>query len=148
MIVTHTSRRSGDDEIDDVTLPLMTALERLSPVERAGFLAHDVFGVGFEEDDWLIGPVDKQLGEELGKLQVEINDEKSRTVDLERGECFGLSIESELVTCRQHSPTDHTRSKSSYLGHERPPDYLQGNRRLAGFAACSRPGSKGAGLDR
>ena len=28
--------------------------------------------------------------EEFGKLQVEINDEKSRTVDLERGECFGF----------------------------------------------------------
>jgi len=26
----------------------------------------------------------------VGKLQVEINDEKSRTVDLERGECFGF----------------------------------------------------------
>jgi RNA-directed DNA polymerase len=26
----------------------------------------------------------------FGKLQFEINDEKSRTVDLERGECFGF----------------------------------------------------------
>jgi RNA-directed DNA polymerase len=34
--------------------------------------------------------VDKRLREEFGKLQVEINDEKSRTVDLERGECFGF----------------------------------------------------------
>jgi RNA polymerase sigma-70 factor (ECF subfamily) len=38
-----------DDEIDDVTLPLMMALKRLSPLERAAFLLHDVFGVGFEE---------------------------------------------------------------------------------------------------
>jgi RNA polymerase sigma-70 factor, ECF subfamily len=38
-----------DDEIDDVTLPLMLALERLSPPERAAFLLHDVFGVGFGE---------------------------------------------------------------------------------------------------
>jgi RNA polymerase sigma-70 factor, ECF subfamily len=38
-----------DDEVDDVTLPLMMALERLSPLERAAFLLHDVFGVGFEE---------------------------------------------------------------------------------------------------
>lgn len=37
------------DEIDDVTLPLMMALERLSPLERAAFLLHDVFGVGFDE---------------------------------------------------------------------------------------------------
>ncbi len=38
-----------EDEIDDVTLPLMMALERLSPLERAAFLLHDVFGVGFDE---------------------------------------------------------------------------------------------------
>jgi RNA polymerase sigma-70 factor (ECF subfamily) len=34
---------------DDLTLTLMLALERLSPLERAAFLLHDVFGVGFEE---------------------------------------------------------------------------------------------------
>lgn len=34
---------------EDVTLPLMLALERLSPLERAAFLLHDVFGVSFEE---------------------------------------------------------------------------------------------------
>ncbi|HJY16044.1 MAG TPA: sigma-70 family RNA polymerase sigma factor [Xanthobacteraceae bacterium] len=40
---------TAQDEIDDVTLPLMLALERLSPLERAAFLLHDVFGVGFDE---------------------------------------------------------------------------------------------------
>src|SRR4029450_5608923 len=34
---------------EDVTLPLMLALERLSPLERAAFLLHDVFGLSFEE---------------------------------------------------------------------------------------------------
>lgn len=38
-----------DHEIDDITLPLMLALERLSPLERAAFLLHDVFGASFEE---------------------------------------------------------------------------------------------------
>src|ERR1700721_4653631 len=38
-----------EEEEEDVTLPLMLALERLSPLERAAFLLHDVFGVGFEE---------------------------------------------------------------------------------------------------
>jgi RNA polymerase sigma-70 factor (ECF subfamily) len=37
------------EEEQDVTLPLMLALERLSPLERAAFLLHDVFGIGFEE---------------------------------------------------------------------------------------------------
>ncbi|HEX9461651.1 MAG TPA: sigma-70 family RNA polymerase sigma factor [Alphaproteobacteria bacterium] len=40
---------SAEDEVDDVTLPLLMALERLSPLERAAFLLHDVFGLDFEE---------------------------------------------------------------------------------------------------
>lgn len=38
-----------EEEEDDVTLPLMLALERLSPLERAAFLLHDVFGLDFDE---------------------------------------------------------------------------------------------------
>jgi RNA polymerase sigma-70 factor (ECF subfamily) len=38
-----------EQEVEDVTLPLMLALERLSPLERAVFLLHDVFGLEFEE---------------------------------------------------------------------------------------------------
>ncbi|WP_315832230.1 sigma-70 family RNA polymerase sigma factor [Bradyrhizobium prioriisuperbiae] len=38
-----------EERDDDVTLPLMLALERLSPLERAAFLLHDVFGLGFDE---------------------------------------------------------------------------------------------------
>ncbi|MCP1846064.1 RNA-directed DNA polymerase [Bradyrhizobium sp. USDA 4538] len=40
--------------------------------------------------DWLLGAIDKRLREEFTKLQVEVNDEKSRIVDLERGESFGF----------------------------------------------------------
>jgi RNA polymerase sigma-70 factor (ECF subfamily) len=38
-----------EEEVEDVTLPLMLVLERLSPLERAAFLLHDVFGLGFDE---------------------------------------------------------------------------------------------------
>jgi RNA-directed DNA polymerase len=38
--------------------------------------------------DWLVGAVDKRLREELAKIQVEVNEEKSRTVDLKKGETF------------------------------------------------------------
>lgn len=34
---------------EDLSLTLMMALERLSPLERAAFLLHDVFGLGFDE---------------------------------------------------------------------------------------------------
>src|SRR5579864_9459292 len=39
---------------------------------------------------WLLGAVNKRLREELAKLQVEINEEKSRIVDLDCAESFGF----------------------------------------------------------
>ena len=38
-----------DEPVEDVTLPLLLALERLSPLERAAFLLHDVFGESFDD---------------------------------------------------------------------------------------------------
>jgi RNA polymerase sigma-70 factor (ECF subfamily) len=38
-----------EDMSEDLSLTLMMALERLSPLERAAFLLHDVFGLGFDE---------------------------------------------------------------------------------------------------
>ena len=40
--------------------------------------------------DWLLPAVEKRLREEFAALQVEINEEKSRIVDLSRGESFGF----------------------------------------------------------
>src|SRR5690606_27513513 len=45
----------AEDAVEDVTMPLMLALERLSPLERAAFLLHDMFGVSFEEIAETIG---------------------------------------------------------------------------------------------
>lgn len=42
------------------------------------------------QHDWLMKAVDKRLREELAKLDVQINEEKSRVVNLERGESFGF----------------------------------------------------------
>jgi RNA-directed DNA polymerase len=44
----------------------------------------------YPQHDWMLGAVERRLRDELAKLQVEINEEKSRTVDLGRGECFGF----------------------------------------------------------
>lgn len=43
------------EPVEDVTLPLMLALERLSPLERAAFLLHDVFGESFDDIALSIG---------------------------------------------------------------------------------------------
>lgn len=40
---------AADEEADDVTLPLLLALDRLAPLERAAFLLHDVFGLPLGE---------------------------------------------------------------------------------------------------
>jgi len=75
-------------------------LERAREVTRKGKYTHVEYA-RFADDlvvlvdahrrhDWLIGAVNKRLREEFAKLQVEINDEKSRRVDLERGESFGF----------------------------------------------------------
>src|SRR6476619_5025484 len=44
----------------------------------------------YPRHDWLMAAVEKRLREELADLQVEINEEKSRIVDLGRGESFGF----------------------------------------------------------
>jgi RNA-directed DNA polymerase len=41
-------------------------------------------------NDWLLGAVDKRLRQELAKLRVEINEEKSRVVDLRKDESFAF----------------------------------------------------------
>src|SRR5580692_4974627 len=44
----------------------------------------------YSRHDWLVKAVEKRLREEFGKLEVEINEEKSRTVDLGKKESFGF----------------------------------------------------------
>ena len=51
--------------------------------------------------DWLMRAVDKRLREELAKLRVEINEDKSRTIDLRKGGSFEfLGFEYRLVLGR------------------------------------------------
>ena len=45
----------ADDVAHDISVALMLVLERLSPLERASFLLHDVFGVDFAEVSRTLG---------------------------------------------------------------------------------------------
>jgi RNA-directed DNA polymerase len=45
---------------------------------------------GFRRHTWLLAAVLRRLREELAKLQVEINEDKTRIVDLAKGESFGF----------------------------------------------------------
>jgi RNA-directed DNA polymerase len=56
----------------------------------------------YPRHDWLLRAVDKRLREELAKLHVEINEEKSRVVDLGKGGSFGfLGFEFRRVRSRK-----------------------------------------------
>ncbi len=61
-----------------------------TPIEYARFADDLVILVSSaSRDDWLLRAVTRRLREELGRLQVSINEEKSRVVDLAKGESFG-----------------------------------------------------------
>lgn len=75
-------------------------LERAKEVTRRGkytYLEYARFaddlvilGDAYPQHDWVLKAVDKRLREELAKLHVEINAEKSRLVDLAKGDSFGF----------------------------------------------------------
>ena len=75
-------------------------LERATDATRQGkdtYLAYVRFaddlvilGDAYRRHDWRLQAVDRRLREELARLQVTINEEKSRTIDLARGGSFGV----------------------------------------------------------
>jgi RNA-directed DNA polymerase len=68
-----------------------TRQERGTAVEYARFADDLVILVDSQpRQQWLRQAVEKRLREELAKLQVEVNEDKSRKVDLEQGESFGF----------------------------------------------------------
>ena len=69
----------------------VTRRERWTAVEYARFADDLVILVDSQpRQQWLRQAVEKRLREELAKLQVEVNEEKSRKVDLQQGESFGF----------------------------------------------------------
>ena len=69
----------------------VTQSGRWTAVEYARFADDLVILVdSHARQQWLRQAVEKRLREELAKLQVEVNEEKSRKVDLQRGESFGF----------------------------------------------------------
>jgi RNA-directed DNA polymerase len=69
----------------------VTLYERWTAVEYARFADDLVILVdSHPRQQWLRQAVEKRLREELAKLQVEVNEDNSRKVDLQRGESFGF----------------------------------------------------------
>jgi RNA polymerase sigma-70 factor (ECF subfamily) len=75
-----------EESEEDVTLPLMLALERLSPLERAAFLLHDVFGLEFEEVSASIGRDPAACRQLAARARVHVREARPRfQVDKQRG---------------------------------------------------------------
>src|SRR3954462_15059372 len=74
----------------------VTRYERWTAVEYARFADDLVILVDARQrQQWLREAVEQRLREELAKLHVEVNEDKSRKVDLQRNESFGfLGLES------------------------------------------------------
>ena len=70
--------------------PAATDRPRLTPLSHSFTLDLVVLVNAHPRQAWLRKAVEKRLREELAKLQVEVNEEKSRKVDLQQGESFGF----------------------------------------------------------
>jgi RNA polymerase sigma-70 factor (ECF subfamily) len=71
---------------EDVALPLMLALERLSPLERAAFLLHDVFGLAFEDVATTIGRDAAACRQLATRARLHVREARPRfAVEKERG---------------------------------------------------------------
>lgn len=75
-----------DEPVEDVTLPLLLALERLSPLERAAFLLHDVFGESFDDIAETLGRDSSACRQLASRARQNLRADKPRyTVSREQG---------------------------------------------------------------
>ena len=65
-------------EAEDITLSLMVALERLSPLERAAFLLHDVFDLPFSEIARAIGREEAACRQLAARARTHVRSERPR----------------------------------------------------------------------
>lgn len=80
----------GPDEIlgriEDVSVALMLALERLSPLERAAFILHDVFDMDFDEVAEVLGRSETACRQLASRGRKHVRDNRPRfTVDADEG---------------------------------------------------------------
>ena len=66
------------DEADDLSVALLLTLERLSPLERAAFLLHDVFGMGFAEIADVLGRTEPACRQLAARGRARVREERPR----------------------------------------------------------------------
>ena len=81
------------EPVEDVTLPLMLALERLSPLERAAFLLHDVFGESFDDIASSIGRGAAACRQLAARAREHVRSERPRfPVERDRGQAIAAAF--------------------------------------------------------
>ena len=81
------------EPVEDVTLPLMLALERLSPLERAAFLLHDVFGESFDDVAASIGRGAAACRQLAARAREHVRRERPRfPVERDRGQAIAAAF--------------------------------------------------------
>lgn len=116
------------EPVEDVTLPLLLALDRLSPLERAAFLLHDVFGLDFDEVARSIDRDPAATRQLAARARVHIRSERPRfPIEKDRGleiasAFFGASRSGDLNGLRSLLAQDI--SVYSDGGGKRPAAYL------------------------
>lgn len=66
------------EEADTLSMAFLLVLERLSPVERAVFLLHDVFGFGYDEVSRIVGKSEANCRQLAVRARQHVEDEKPR----------------------------------------------------------------------
>ena len=92
-----------DEPVEDVTLPLLLALERLSPLERAAFLLHDVFGESFDDIGQTLGRDSAACRQLASRARQNLRSDKPR-YDVSREQ--GLTIASAFFTASRDGDVD------------------------------------------
>ena len=94
-------QRSAHDAVERVAEAIVGNKTRVIDVDLSSYFDNVRHHVRWADDlvilvdayqrhDWLLAAVDQRLREELEHLQLEVNEDKSRTVDLAKGESFGF----------------------------------------------------------
>lgn len=116
------------EPVEDVTLPLLIALERLSPLERAAFLLHDVFGLDFDEVAQSIDRDPAAARQLAARARTHVRSDRPRyTLDKARG----LELAAAFFRASRGGDMDHLQamlaedvSVHSDGGGKRPAAYL------------------------
>jgi len=68
----------ASDYADDLSVALLLTLERLSPLERAAFLMHDVFDLGYDEIATALGRSEEACRQLASRARAQVRKERPR----------------------------------------------------------------------